>query len=246
MKKLVLGSLLLAALASQTTGCVITSSDDAEFATINAEWSFRSVNPSGQLSPPNNCPTDFGTVELHSQLVDANLLPLGSEDLDLFDCVDMRHISAELEPGVYETFIRVASAGGSSVYAESLSEIVDVTISDKTFSTDIIDNGGYFKVAWDLREQGTNAPLDCADVAGIDGVEISSTIAGTQDGVTTIFDCEVGADFSAPVMAGTYVVTLEALDTAEQPIGQGALLNNKVMRDHNHVADLGTVTLLVP
>lgn len=246
MKKLVLGSLLLAALASQTTGCIITSDGGSEFATINAEWSFRTVNPSGQLSPPNSCPTGFGTVELHSQEVDASLRPIGIENLDLFDCIDMRHLSAEMDPGVYDTFLRVATSGGGSLYAESLPAIVDVTVSDKTFSTDIVDNGGYFRVAWDLREQGTNAPLDCVDVAGIDGVEISSTIAGAQDGVTDIFDCEVGAEFSNPVMAGTYVVTLEALDTAQQAIGQGALLNNKIMRDRNQVTDLGTVTLLVP
>lgn len=241
MKKLVLGSLLFAALASQTTGCV-----PVEDATIDAEWSFRTVNPNGQLSPPNSCPPGFNTVELHNQEVDAGLFPIGPEVVELFDCIDMGNFSDPLPPGLYETFLSVTSDGGGSVYAESIPEIIDVTVSDQLYSTDIIDNGGYFKVAWDLREEGTNAPLDCADIAGIGGVEISSTIAGAQDGVTDIFDCEIGADFSAPVMEGTYVVTVEALDTAKLAIGQGALLNNRVMRDRNQVTDLGTVTLLVP
>jgi hypothetical protein len=238
---------MLAALVSQTTGCIITSDDDPDdFATINADWSFHTVNASGQLSPPNSCPTGFSTVALHNQEVDANLRPIDSPIVDLFDCVDMRNFSDPLPPGVYETFLSVTTDGGAALYADTLTAIVDVTLSDKTFSADIIDNGGYFKVAWDLREDGTNAPLECRDIVGIDGVEILSTLAGTQEAVTDIFDCELGVDFSAAVMEGTYTVSIDALNTSGAAIGQGKVLTNQVMRDRNQVTDLGTVVLLVP
>jgi hypothetical protein len=147
---------------------------------------------------------------------------------------------------VYETFIRVTSDSGLNLYAESLPEIVDVRVNDVTTDPRIVDNGGYFAVAWDLREQGTNAPLECRDVTGIDGIEIASTLSGTTQAVTDIFDCEVGSSFSAPVMEGQYVISVDVLDTAEMPIGQGVVLNNKVMRDRNQVTDLGVLTLQVP
>ena len=238
---------MLAALVSQTTGCIITSDDDPEdFATINADWSFHTVNPSGQLSPPNACPPGFDTVELHQQEIDASDRPIGQEIVDVFDCVDMRNFSDPLPPGVYETFISITSDVGGTIYADTLAAAVDVRTTDATFSADIVDNGGYFKVAWDLRRQGTNAALDCRDVAGLDGIEIASTLSGTTQAVTDIFDCEVGVDYSAPVMEGTYVIKMEALNTAGQAIGAGQTLNNKVMRNRNQVTDLGLVTLQIP
>jgi hypothetical protein len=237
---------MLAALASQTTGCIITTDDDPDFATITADWSFHTVNGGGQLSPENNCPPGFPTVALHNQELDGNNRPVGPEVIDLFDCIDGRNFSDELLPGVYETFIRVTSDSGLNLYAESLPEIVDVRVNDVTTDPRIVDNGGYFAVAWDLREQGTNAPLECRDVAGIDGIEIASTLSGTTQAVTDIFDCEVGSSFSAPVMEGQYVISVDVLDTAEMPIGQGVVLNNKVMRDRNQVTDLGVLTLQVP
>ena len=237
MNKLVLGSLLLSFAA---TGCIISDPDEA---TINAEWSFRTVNASGQISPPNSCPTGFDTVALHNQELDASDRPIGPEIIDLFDCVDMRNFSDPVRPGVYETFISVTNASGSSIYADSLIAIVDVTVSDKTFNAQIVDNGGYFKVAWDLRDAVTNAALDCRDVVGIDGVEIASTLAGTTQAVTDIFDCENLVDFSAAVMEGNYVVSVAALNTAGQALGQPQTLNNRTMRNRNQVTDLGSVAL---
>ncbi|HWO24984.1 MAG TPA: hypothetical protein VNO30_39865 [Kofleriaceae bacterium] len=250
MKKLVLGSLLLAALISQTTGCIITSSDDVddEFATINAEWSFHEVDASGRPVVTNPCPAGFDTVALHNQQFDpATGRDLGSEVIDLFDCVDMRNFTDELVPGVYETFLSVTSPGGASIYATSLAATVDVTTVDKTFSSDIVDNGGYFKVGWDLRRtSATGTLLACRDVANIDGVEITATLSGSSAAVTDTFDCEPGVDFSAAVMEGTYVVKVDAINTSNQAIGAGELLNNKVMRDRNQVTDLGIVTLVIP
>jgi hypothetical protein len=244
MKKLALGSLTLAALVSQTTGCIITSDDPDDFATITADWSFRTVNVAGSLSPENNCPAGFPTVALHSQELDGSNRPVGPEVVDLFDCIDGRNFSDELLPGVYETFIRVTSDSGLNLYAESLPEIVDVRVNDVTIDPLIVDNGGYFAVAWDLRTL-QNAPLDCRDIAGLDGIEIASTFSGTSEGVTDIFDCEVGSAFSAPVMEGTYVISVAALDTAKEQISEDLVLNNKVMRDRNQVTDLGVLTIQV-
>lgn len=242
MKKLVLGSLLLGAIATQTTGCVITSGDPEE-ATISAEWSFHTVNPSGQLSPPNSCPPGFNTVALHNQELDANDRPIGPEIIDLFDCIDGRNFSDPLLPGVYSTFISVTSDGGASVFADSLVAIVDVTNSDKTFTAQIAENGGYFKIAWDLRDAVTDAQLDCRDIPDIDGVEIASTLAGTTQAVTDIFDCENFVDFSAAIMEGDYVVSVAALNGAGNALGQPETIPNQTILDRNRVTNLGTVEL---
>ncbi len=244
MKKLALGSLTLAALVSQTTGCIITSDDGDDFATITADWSFHTVNPRGQLSPENNCPSGFPTVALHSQELDGADRPIGLEVVDLFDCIDGRNFSDELLPGVYETFIRVTDDTGLALYAESLPEIVDVRVNDVRIEPLIIDNGGRFSYAWDLRDQ-QNAALECRDVAGLDGIEIAATLTSSMEGVTDIFDCEVGGAFSAPVMEGTYVISVAALDTTDKQISEDLTINNKVMRDRNQVTDLGVLTIQI-
>jgi hypothetical protein len=233
--------LLFGVIVSQTTGCVITS--DPDQATINAEWTFHNVNGSGSLSPNNPCPAGFNTVALHNVEVDLDDRPIGPEVIDLFDCVDGRNFSDPLPPGVYQTFLSVTSGSGGTVYADSLAAIVDVTASDKTFTAQIIDNGGYFKIAWDLRDAVSNAPLDCVDIPDIDGVEIASTLAGTTQAVTDIFDCENLVDFSAAIQEGTYVVSVAALDRAGAALGQPRTLPDEDIFNRNEVTDLGLVAL---
>jgi hypothetical protein len=236
--------LLLAALA---TGCIISSDDTADEATIRADWSFHTVNNMGALSPANSCPTGYNTVALHSQELDATGRATSTpEIIDLFDCVAMSDLSDPLPPSVYSSQLWITSDGGGSVYAKTIPAIVDVTVDDKTFDAKIVDNGGFFKVSWDLRKQATNAPLVCRDVAGLDGIEISSTLTTAGAAVVDTFDCDVGFDYSDPVIQGNYVVKMDALDTTGKPIGSGKLINNVTMGDRNQITDLGTVQLLIP
>jgi len=246
MKKLVLGSLLLAAVASQTTGCIITS--DEELATINAEWSFHNVSPSGTLSPSNPCPAGYDTVVLHTTEVDALNQPFGAPIVDLFDCPDMRHLSAELDPGVYQAFVSVENDAGG-LYAKSLAAIVDVVDSDKTFRAEIVQNGGYFELGWDLVDQLTNAPLGCPDVPEIDAIGLTATIANGSDFVADDFDCIDGekfTTFTSAAPAGTYVVRVQPVDRGGVPLGPGATFNNKAMGDRNAVTNLGIAVLPIP
>lgn len=255
MKKLVLGSLLLAALASQTTGCIITTDDDPEVATITADWSFHTVSPTGDLAPGENlCPSGFPTVELHTVELDANDRPIiGTEFTDLFDCDRGADFTDPLPPGVYEAFIRITNDSRTSVYAESLAAIVDVRGSDKTFGAQIIDNGGYWKIGWDVRELNTNAPLTCRDlVAGQDRIGITATlISNTAIFVADDFDCELGEEFStfsAAVAAGEYDVAIQPVDSSGGmiPGTSAVVLQDKLMRDRNAVTDLGVVMLQFP
>jgi len=240
MKKLVLGSLLLAALA---TGCIITSSDDSgDLATINAQWSFHTVNQKGDLSPPNNCPSGYGTVTLHSQEIDASGRAIGPEFQDVFDCIDMQHLSAELEPGVYRSFLEVTAGRGGSLYADTIPAEVDVTVSDKTYTAQIVDNGGYFKAAWDLRNAQTSAPVGCS---GLGGVEISATITGSATSIFDTYNCTDGFAITDPLIEGTYLVQVTALNSADQKIVTKDI-PTQTIRDRNEVTDLGMVQLALP
>src|SRR5690606_13932054 len=152
----------------------------------------------------------------------------------LFDCIDDRNFSDPLAPGVYETFVSVTSDGGASIYADSLAAIVDVRSADKTFVTEIVDNGGYFKIGWNLRDEVTNEPLLCGVNLDIDGIEIDATLLGPQDLVVDQFDCERGFDFSAAIMEGTYSVDVSAFMDAQPDdvlVGEPVTLTNQVMRD---------------
>jgi hypothetical protein len=245
MKNLVLSSLLFAALVSQTTGCIITSGEEA---TLTAEWSFHTVNPQGMLSPENNCPVGFTEVELHTQELDTLDRPIGRPVIDVFDC-DAHIGDAPLDPTVYEAFLSVTSPEGDTIYADTLATIVDLTDSDKTFKAEVVDNGGYFKVAWDLRDVQTGSAITCADASRLDGIEINATLAGSSAATNDQFDCENGFDFSAAVMEGNYVVSVNAFEDAtpnDKLLGEVTTLNNKTMRDRNQVTDLGTVMIRVP
>lgn len=240
MNKLVLGSLLLATLA---TGCIISSSDDTvDQATIHADWSFHTVNPQGALSPNNPCPSGFNTAALHEQEIDVNGRPIGAEIIDLFDCVAMTDFSDPLAPSVYETQIWITSDGGGSVYAKSIPVDVDVTVDDKNYSASIVDNGGYFEAAWDLRKAATNAPVTCA---GLGGVEISATITGSATSIFDTYNCDLGFAVSDPLIAGNYLVEVSALNSADGKI-TSKQFNNETIGNRNQVTDLGAVQLLIP
>jgi hypothetical protein len=241
--------LLLAALVSQTTGCIFVSDDDPEdFATITADWSFRDVNENGVLIAGDlGCPQGFPTIELHTIEVDSQDRPIaGTDSIDLFDCDVGSDFSDPLVPAVYEAFIAVTTRGGGDVYAKSLAEIVDVRIDDKTIDPLIIDNGGYFKVGWTLRKVGTNAALNCSQVTGLNKIEIGATLTGTAGLVDTAFDCERGFDLSDPMPVGMYQVKINPINSANEKIGTGVVLDNQAMLDANRVVDLGTVTLPIP
>jgi hypothetical protein len=182
-------------------------------------------------------------VKLYNQELDANNRPIGEPIVDLFDCIDGRHESAALDPVVYETWLEVRNGEFGAVYAESLSAIVDVRDVDKTFSATILNDGGYFQVAWALKGQTTNQPLQCRDVANLDGVEIISTVTGGTQAVVDQFDCTKGIDISGGLLAGAYTVSVDAFQDGGPALGPPVNLTNRTIKDRNGVTDLGTVTL---
>ena len=243
MKKLVLGA-LTAAVISQAAGCIITSDDSGSDAFITANWSVQSL-ATGASSP---CPADptYDTAALYSQEVDANGNNIGQPIIDLFNC-DVGHgTSAPLPPSTYYSWIVIANHDNTDQFATSTEAAVDLTVADKSFTATLLEDGGYFQVAWNLTDAASGAPLLCADLVDIGGVEaISTDVSTPTNSASDIFPCEDHFGITGGFLSGTYTVHVDALDTGNPPqsIGDAQDLLNKPIQAPNLVTDLGTVTI---
>jgi hypothetical protein len=240
MKRFVLASLIALA-ASQAAGCIITSGDDSGGdAFITATWKLRS-EATNTIAP---CPPGYDTAALYNQPVDGNLNPVGSPIIDLFNCSAGRGTSAPLPPTVYLSWIEIADHNNTSVYAKTTSAVVDVTVTDKTFDTQILVDGGYFMLAWNLQGAATNAPLTCASAGAAGGVSVIGTHVTTPSNSNEdLFNCEDRRGITAGYTTGQYTVSVAALNAADASIGTAPTLTNRTIEAPNKVTDLGTVTI---
>src|SRR5512139_1563426 len=228
---------LLALVATQAAGCVMH--DDGPYyedATITGEWTFHNI----ATNTDTGCPAGFGTVRMISQPVDDRLDPIGEPYIDLFDCLDGRHTSAFLPPDVYSVWLEVVSDSGGSLYAQSTSKIVDVIDRDALFSAQILNDGGYFLLDWQLRGTTSNQTLSCA---GVDSVEILSTLSGTTEALGDKFRCGDGSGLTAGLLNGSYTIQVSALDSTNRALGKSPAQSGKAIRDRNQITDLGLITI---
>jgi hypothetical protein len=244
MKNLVLGS-LIALTATQAAGCIIESNGGTEDAFITANWTFQNISN----GTTTGCPAGFNTVALYNQATDGGYCDpfdpgAGSTCIDLFDCVNGTGLSSELRPTEYLSWIEVTSGGGGSVYAKSASAYVDVTVADKSFSAQILNDGGYFQFAWNLYGAQSNADLTCAQ-AGLNasataGIKLQAILTTATTGDSDIFDCEDGSGITAGYVAGSYDVLIDAVDP--DPVGSAPAIS-AVLGPQNDFENLGTVEI---
>lgn len=239
MKKLVFGA-LIALVVSQAAGCIISSDDTSNDAFINVNWSLKSV-ASGATQA---CPAGYDTTALYSQPVDAAGNNIGAVVIDLFNCDAGAGQSAPLIPGLYDSHIAITDHNNTSQYATSVTATVDITSVDKSFNAQILTDGGYFQMAWNLTRASNGAALLCADVPGISGVEAIATEVGTPtNSASDIYPCEDHVGISAGFLAATYTISVDALNGQMQAIGTAAAIPNKVIQAPNRVTDIGTITI---
>lgn len=242
MKNLVLASLIALA-ASQAAGCIITTGDDdgGEDAFISATWSLREEATNTNNIP---CPPGFDTAALYNQPVDANGNSVGQPIIDLFDCVAGSGTSAPLPPTTYLTWVEIANTNNTQVYAKSLSAYVDVTVSDKTFNTQILVDGGYFQLQWDLVGAQSNASLTCGQAGAAGGVSLVGTqVSNPSNSNEDLFDCEDHYGITAGYTMGTYTVSVAALNAQDLSIGTAPEITNAVIGEANAVTNLNTVQI---
>lgn len=245
MRKLAL--VLALAAASQAAGCVIEVNDrdrgddgsGGAVASISARWSLRNMLDGAVTG----CPRGFDTVQVFAQSVDGSGAPTGDVHVDLFDCEARNGTSSELWPDLYQVWVEVRSHDLATLYAQSLSQFVDVRDFDQKFSAELLNDGGYFQLSWDLVGSKSGRTLDCADVAGLNTITaISTSIADARRVYDDSLVCEDHTTVTGGLLQGAYTIDIEAR-AGGQSIGGTASLTNQVISGQNRVTDLGHIAI---
>jgi hypothetical protein len=234
MKKLVLGALIAAASA---TGCSSSTPTDA---VITARWSFTHFAD----GTARNCPSGFPTATVVSQPWDpvSNAL-FGAPILDKFNCSDMRGTTDPLD-GIFLVWVQIESDDRQRVYAKSEQTYIDTADGDATIDLALLDDAGFFFLTWDLVDATSQAPLTCkqAGITSTGAIETIATIAGSTFMLTDQFRCEHGFGTTDPLLAGTYTVSVEAVQD-NLSLGNAPELTNKRITAPNGLTDLGHVVI---
>lgn len=265
---------VLAALFAATTGCVVSDDLDGDGVPdiddfcpntpagaavdidgcsissapvlMTANWSFKQLSNGASLT----CPTGFNTTAFHAIPIDRFGNKNGQELIDLFDCDDFTGTS-DYDPRPYEVFLEITTSTNSAKYADTPSAYLDLTFENKTITQTIIDDGGFFTFDFELRDAGGGARLTCAEAGAGGGVEIISTLNGSTQAKTDMFDCVApgfrddgaGFAFTAGLLAGDYTVSVAALDSSDRSVGTAPALPNKRISAPNKITDLGLIAI---
>jgi hypothetical protein len=234
MKKLVLGALIA---ATSFTGCTSDPVDTDPVVTVG--WTFAHLAPHGARS----CPTDFPTATVVSQSIDpVTHLGTGLKVKDKFDC-SAGIGDLTLPPDTYLIWVEITNDAGTSLYAQSEEFYVDTTLGDARFDTEILDNGGYFFLEWDLADAVTGQPLSCSAAGvGTHGIRtIASTPASSVDLADT-FPCTDHFGTTAGLVAGNYTITVQAESAGGTILGEPQTADDTIGAP-NKLTDLGLFVL---
>jgi len=242
MKNLVCGTLLAATSTILGSGCIIESDDSID---VTATWTFKHIADGTARS----CPVGFNTAAVIAQEVTPlTLRPIGSKIIDLYDCNAGAGFDTLRRNSTYLMYVQIQNDSGSSVYAQGGQQAFIDTRVDSGFSTEILDDGGYFFLTWDLVDKASNAPLACGDVAGLTtsagAVEtVSTNVANTTSFKSDKFTCTDHAGTTSGLVAGRYRVSVSAAIDGTGAVSDSVSLDNKDINAPNGVTDLGHVIL---
>jgi cysteine-rich repeat protein len=209
-------------------------------AAITASWQLKNLATNSAAA----CPRDYDTAAIYNQPIDAAGNNVGTPVIDLFDCIAKTGTASNLEPTRYLTWVEITNHDNTSVFAKSLSAVVDVTNADKSFAAEILVDGGYFQMQWNLVGKNSGQPRTCAQAGAAGGVEsVATDVSTPANAASDRFDCEDGYGVTAGFLAATYTVSISALNGADQAVGTAPTLTNKIIGEKNAVTDLGTIMI---
>ena len=237
MKKLVLGALLAVASLS---GCVSDGGGSTE-AVVTARWKFTHLADNS----PRSCPVGFATATIVSQATDpVTHLGAGATIVDKFNCSDGQG-TITLPDDTYLVWVQIENDTGSQIYTKSQQTFVDTSLGDTTIDINILDDGGYFFLTWDLVKAGTQTPLTCAaaGVTASGSVEaVSTNLATSQRIITDKFTCEDHFGTTDALLAGTYAVTIDALDSSDRALSDPTTVTKQITAPDG-LTDLGHILI---
>src|SRR5262249_30900800 len=151
-------------------------------------------------------------------------------------------VATDLFPDVYQVWIEIVSHDLKKLYAQSLSQVLDVRKVNETFGAEVLNDGGYFQLGWDLVGKTTNRPGQCAQGPGVENIEaISTSVASATRAYDDSFVCDDHFAVSGGLFEGSYTVTIDALDGARS-VGKAAPLTAKI-EGQNRVTNVGTIMI---
>jgi len=248
-------------------GCSANCVLEAAVHATHASWQLKNISGSNA-----GCPAGFDTAIVISWKLDGSGNPIGTCSpggtpsgscyLDLFNCADGAGTTTAIPAGRYRTFVAITNTTGSSIFASSLSDDVDLTTANGAFPNDpglthgtIYKDGGYFAAAWQLVGATSGNALTCTQAMS-GGVSVLSTVTGGTASADDIFNCTDGGGITGGLLAGSYTVSVSALDTSTPGLALGAPTNlaSKVIQEpttascsprSDCVTDLGMLSLSV-
>lgn len=229
----------LVALLASPAACVVkkSSSINGTDAIVDVTWSLRDVDGTNTM-----CPAGITTAQVIAQPVDPNEgTPEGAPISTLFDC-DANTGTISLVPGPYVLTVRLESADGSMIYADSLAtDTITFTIEDTSLNFDIYNDGGYVELSWNLVDQ-MDQVLDC-ETAGVTDIRVVLTpMAGSGSATTTDpMACPLFTATSSVIPQGTYALAVNA-ESSGATVGTFAVAS-KMILGTNQVSGLGTITI---
>ena len=115
---------------------------------------------------------------------------------------------------------------------------------DQAFSTEVLNDGGYFQLGWDLVGKTSNRPVQCAQIAGLETIKaVSTSVATSTRAYDDSFVCDDHFAVSGGLFQGSYTISLQAL-AGSKAVGQAPMLTGKVAAQ-NQVTNLGTIAIAI-
>ena len=237
---------LPAAIVSLTAGCIITTGDDtSDVSSIMVSWKLTTAATNSTAS----CPSGFDTAAVYSQAVDSTGAATADPPIiDLFDCSAGIGQTSALPPAYYKEWVEITSTDNTMKFARSKSNLddnqqLDVTNSNLTYATEIVVDGGYFHLTWNLVGDTSNQPLTCVEAGVTYGIALTAL---TTSSPATLFACDAMEGLTTPLSSGPYSISVQAFSTQAQVVGTAPTLADKTIADPSAlqpVTDLGNVTI---
>ena len=226
-------------------GCSATCALEVTPHTTHASWQIKNIDGSN-----SGCPAGFDTAIVVSWKVDSSghtvgtCAPGGSPSdscyLDIFNCSAGAGTTGPIPDttrfptatgGRFLTFVAITNTSGSNVFAETRQDTIDLQAGNGVFPNDadgtdgtVYKNGGFFAASWTLVGATSGNQLTCAQAAS-GGVSVLSTVTGGTASVDDVFKCTDGYAVTGGIKAGSYTVSVSALDTSTPALALGTPTN---------------------
>jgi hypothetical protein len=238
MKKLVLGTILIAGLLQGGAGCIISDDDDDDDVsddvtddgddTGEAEFLFRAEF---------TCPPDADQVLITPTPVGSGQ----SQEGELFDCAETFG-EILFSPGDFD--IEVLPVNDADEDFLALTATISGDDGDEVIVPfDFPQDGGFFQLTWTIDE--AEPELSCAEI-GADAVAVDATFLDEPDlELVDEFPCEDGigiTDFDPegwPI--GEYVLDISLIDAEGVAISDPAPLSGEFIDFADQLNDIGNV-----